>query len=121
MTSHQLEAVGLLMQLRGREDGASMHEVARMQGCALSTATALADRLIRQGLADRTADVDDRRVVKIVPTDRARALLEKFVESRRQIAVSALQSLSDEEAATLITLLRKLAMAQAEEKELAHG
>ena len=108
VTAHQMEALGLLMQLRGKDGGASMQEVARMQGCALSTATALVDRLIRQGLAERSADVEDRRVVKIVPTERARELLEMFLESRRRIALLALEPLDDDEAATLIRLLRKM-------------
>ena len=131
VTTHQLEALGLLLQLRGHEGGASMQEVARMQGCALSTATALADRLIKQGLAERTADAEDRRVVKIAPTARARSLLEKFIESRRQIALGALEPLDDDEAAALVSLLRKVAtagedgcarftMKQAESEEAAH-
>jgi DNA-binding MarR family transcriptional regulator len=109
VTPHQLEAVGLLFQLRAQEGGATMHEVARMQGCALSTATALIDRLIKQGLAARTTGVDDRRVVKITPTDRARRLLETFIESRRRIALSALEPLGDEELDTLVRLVRKVA------------
>jgi DNA-binding MarR family transcriptional regulator len=109
------------MQLRGHSDGASMQEVARMQGCALSTATALADRLIGHGLAERTADAEDRRVVKIVPTDRARDLMEKFIASRRQIALAALSPLDDDEAAALIRLLRKMAWADVEIDEVAHG
>jgi DNA-binding MarR family transcriptional regulator len=114
VTTHQLEALGLLLQLRGHEGGATMHEVAQMQGCALSTATALADRLIRQGLAARAADAEDRRVVKIVPTARARALLEKFIASRRVAALAAIEPLSDEEAAMLVDLLRKMAGSQPE-------
>ncbi len=121
VTSHQLEALGLLMQLRGHEGGASMQEVARIQGCALSTATALADRLIRQGLADRVSDVDDRRVVKIVPTARAVAMLETFAESRLEIALSVLSPLSDDEAVTLIDLLQKLALHEPDAKEGTHG
>jgi len=120
VTTHQLEALGLLMQLRDREGGASMQEVARMQGCALSTATALADRLIRQGLAERAADVDDRRVVKIRPTERAGELLQKFLDSRRQIAMAALAPLNDHDAETLIRLLRQVA-SEDEAQEVAHG
>jgi DNA-binding MarR family transcriptional regulator len=120
VTTHQLEALGLLMQLRGTEGGASMQEVARMQGCALSTATALADRLIGHGLAERATDLDDRRVVKIRPTARAAELLQRFLDSRRQIALAALAPLSDEDAATLIRLLRQVASA-GESLEVAHG
>ncbi|HKR99511.1 MAG TPA: MarR family transcriptional regulator [Candidatus Dormibacteraeota bacterium] len=120
VTTHQLEALGLLMQLRGTEGGATMQEVARIQGCALSTATALADRLIGHGLAERVTDLEDRRVVKIRPTDRAGELLQKFFDSRRQIALAALSPLSDEEAATLIRLLRQVASG-GDSMEVAHG
>jgi DNA-binding MarR family transcriptional regulator len=121
VTSHQLEALGVLMQLRGHSGGATMQQVARMQGCALSTATALADRLIKQGLVERTADAEDRRVVKVVPTARAATLLEKFLESRTQIALAALAGLDDDEVATLVALLRKVTLDESHPEEVAHG
>lgn len=121
VTPLQLEAVGLLLQLRDHARGASMHEVARMHGCALSTATSLADRLIRQGLAERIGDVDDRRVVKIVPTERGVELLEKFLESRRRLVLDALAPLDDDEVAKLVTLLGKVANAGIGREEVTRG
>jgi len=120
-TPHQLEALGLLHRLDGRAAGATMQEVARAQGCALSTATALVDRLIKQGLAERAPDAGDRRVVKILPTERARELLEKFVESRRRVALAALAGLDDDDARELIRLLRMVTMHEPAGAEVAHG
>src|SRR5581483_234901 len=62
-TPHQLEALSLVA---GTDSGLTMNEIARHQNCALSTATALVDRLERQALVERRDDPDDRRVVRIV-------------------------------------------------------
>jgi DNA-binding MarR family transcriptional regulator len=116
VTQHQMEALHLLhLALAGGESGvgATMNELARKQGCALSTATALADRLLRQGLAERIADPDDRRVVRIAPTPRGEQLCARFAEAKRDIAVEAMSRLSDDEAATLIDLLRKILVVEA--------
>jgi len=106
VTVHQLEA---LRQLCCRDGGMTMAEMAAAQGIGLSSATALADRLLRQGLAQRTSDPGDRRVVRLVPTDAARQLVERFAAAKRRTAVHALDSLDDDEAATLLALLGKIA------------
>ena len=86
-----------------------MAELAQAQRIGLSSATALADRLLRQGLAQRTSDPGDRRVVRLVPTDSALQLVERFAAAKRRTAVHALDSLDDAEAATLLALLGKIA------------
>lgn len=111
-TTHQLEALHLLhLTVAAADDrtGATMNELARRQGCALSTATALADRLLRQGLAERIQDTADRRVVRIAPTVKGEELCARFAEVRRDLALRAVAALSDEEMATLIGLMRKVA------------
>jgi len=106
VTVHQLEA---LRQLCCGDGGLTMAELAAAQGIGLSSATALADRLLRQGLAQRTSDPADRRVVRLVPTDAARQLVRRFAAAKRRTAVHALESLDDAEAATLLALLGKIA------------
>lgn len=105
VTVHQLEALRQLC----RDGGMTMAELAQAQGIGLSSATALADRLLRQGLAQRTSDARDRRVVRLVPTDSALQLVERFAAAKRRTALHALDSLDDGEAATLIALLGKIA------------
>ena len=106
VTVHQLEA---LRQLCCRDGGMTMAELAQSQNIGLSSATALADRLLRQGLAQRTSDAHDRRVVRLLPTDAARQLVERFAAAKRRTALDALCALDDGEAATLLELLGKIA------------
>ena len=105
VTVHQLEALRHLC----RCGGMTMAELAGVQGIGLSSATALADRLLRQGLAQRTSDPNDRRVVRLVPTDGARQLVDRFAAAKRRTALDALTALDDDEAATLLALLSKIA------------
>jgi DNA-binding MarR family transcriptional regulator len=105
VTLHQLEALRHLC-CRG---GMTMAELAQVQGIGLSSATALADRLLRQGLAQRTSDPGDRRVVRLVPTDAAVQLVDRFAAAKRRTAMRALEALSDAEASTLLTLVAKIA------------
>jgi DNA-binding MarR family transcriptional regulator len=111
VTVHQLEALGQLV----RCGGMTMAELAQAQAIGLSSATALADRLLRQGLAQRTSDPTDRRVVRLVPTDAATRLVERFADAKRRAAVRALSALNDDEASQLYALLEKIADAPAAE------
>jgi DNA-binding MarR family transcriptional regulator len=111
VTVHQLEA---LCHLRA-SGGLTMHELAEKQSIGLSSATALADRLLRQGLAQRTSDPADRRVVRLVPTEAACDLVHRFVAVKRRVALHALDALDDTELLELQRLLDKIAEANAAE------
>ncbi|MGC1184935.1 MAG: MarR family transcriptional regulator [Candidatus Dormiibacterota bacterium] len=63
VTPHQLEALGRLPP-----EGITMREFAAAVGISGAAATALATRMIRQGLARRRYDETDRRTVWLVPT-----------------------------------------------------
>jgi len=106
VTFHQLE---VLMCLASRGGGVTMNDLARAQNVSLSSCTALADRLIRQGLAERQPDPNDRRVVRLAPTERALVFVERFREAKRSGALAALSALDDDEAVTLVNLVRKMA------------
>lgn len=106
VTFHQLEA---LLCLASRGGGVTMNDLARAQNVSLSSCTALADRLIRQGLVERGQDASDRRVVRLVPTERALVLVERFRAAKRSGALAALSALDDDEVVTLVTLVRKMA------------
>ena len=109
-TAHQLEALHVLQHTRARGDaGVTMNELARLQGCALSTASALADRLLREGLVERVADESDRRVVRLVLTEKGEASCEEFRQVKRTVTLETLSELSVEDMETLAVLLRKIA------------
>ena len=109
-TAHQLEALHVLQHTRARGDaGVTMNELARLQGCALSTASALADRMLREGLVERVADESDRRVVRLVPTDKGEASCEEFRQVKRSVTLQTLSELSVDDMKALAALLQKIA------------
>ena len=93
------------------DEGISMRQLARRLGCDNSYVTPLVDALERRGLAVRPPHPSDRRVKVIVLTDTGRELA-----GRVQLADStpppAFARLSDGEAETLRSLLRKLRPAE---------
>jgi DNA-binding MarR family transcriptional regulator len=117
VTVHQVEA---LTHLIG-SGGLTMNELAQKQAIGLSSATALADRLLRQGLAQRTSDPGDRRVVRLVPTDTATELVQRYTESKRRSALRALEALDDDELVTLHRLLSKMTAEPGDGAENARG
>jgi DNA-binding MarR family transcriptional regulator len=108
VTSYQLEALVWLMSSPG---GIPMNDLARAQGVGLSSGTALADRLVRHGLAVRSSDPADRRVVRLAATDRAKSIVERFQAERRTQLMELLAALDDQELATLIGLMQTMAQA----------
>jgi DNA-binding MarR family transcriptional regulator len=108
VTPHQLEALHVLLQTsEGGAAGLTMNELARLQGCALSSASALVDRLLREGLVDRVSDAADRRVVRVVPTAKGDAFCTQFAKVKRGVALQMVCQLSGREMEMLIALLRK--------------
>ncbi len=105
VTVHQLEALCSLIDT----GGVTMAQLAEKQAIGLSSATALADRLLRQGLAQRTSDPADRRIVRLVPTDTARELVQRFLEAKRRSALRALSVLDDDELLDMQRIICKLA------------
>jgi DNA-binding MarR family transcriptional regulator len=70
------------------------------------------DRLEEAGLVERLPDADDRRSLIVQLTDDGLDAINRAVEVRFQHANQALAPLSEEEQATLATLLRKLVSAR---------
>ncbi len=108
VTWHQVGALEQLRAAMSTSAGATMNEIARMQQCALSSASALVDRMIRLGFAERRSDPEDRRIIHIVPTPLGEQMLDRFDEARKAVAVEALASLSDDDLETLVALMAKI-------------
>ena len=76
LTMPQLRVLFLVVSL----DGATMSQIARGARMTLSTTTGVADRLIAQGFVRRADDPEDRRVVWLIPTEKAVALAERITQ-----------------------------------------
>jgi DNA-binding MarR family transcriptional regulator len=115
ITVHQLEVLRRVLD----DDGMTMHDVAQVLGVGPSSATQLVDRLEQRGLVTRERDTGDRRVQRVVPTERARALGEQFRTRMRIALENVLAGLDEDELRTYVQLAERLAGADAERSR--HG
>ena len=107
ITVHQMEVVRRL--LLGAE--MTMRDVAAAHGIGPSGATQLVDRLERRGLVMRARDDRDRRVQRVVPTDRAKAMARRFRTGMSHAVEERLQVLDDNELRTYVELTERIASA----------
>lgn len=103
VTVHQLEALGCL-----RHNSHTMSELAKDLGVGESAATALTDRLVRQGLVERGSDPKDRRIVRLELSRSGRRLVERLHESTGRKSAAMLEVLSDEQLEHLVDILATL-------------
>lgn len=104
VTPHQLEALGRLPR-----DGTTMREFASAVGISGAAATALANRMIRGGLAERRYDPNDRRTVWLAPTPEALQTLEVVHSWRRQSVAKMLERLDAVQVTSFLEVLSTLA------------
>lgn len=74
--------------------------------------TACLDRLERSGLIQRVPTPNDRRSRSVELTNKGKSLIEQAIETRFNEASEAVNCLTKKERSTLVTLLRKLLLAQ---------
>ncbi|MGH7704985.1 MAG: MarR family winged helix-turn-helix transcriptional regulator [Candidatus Dormibacteria bacterium] len=103
VTPHQLEALSHLPS-----HGISMHEFAESVGISGTAATALADRMIRQGLAQRLYDPGDRRTVRLAPTPMGLETSDDLREWRRRSVIEMLERLDPEQVSGFLEALSTL-------------
>ena len=98
LTSAQIKA---LTSFHGVEEY-TMSDLSQNLGVTLPTTTSMINRLIQFGFIERKRDNNDRRVVKVKPTVRGRAILRKLMEERRIALELLLQALNNEELRTFL-------------------
>ncbi|MCC6777447.1 MAG: winged helix-turn-helix transcriptional regulator [Hyphomicrobiales bacterium] len=95
-----------------------MRQLVRLSGQSRATVSALATGLVRQGLLRREALPGDKRVVRLAMTPRGGRLFDAaFSVFNRQERFWA-ESLSREERASLVGLLRKMVLARWEDERV---
>lgn len=103
VTLHQLSVLREL-----RHGPVSMRELAKTVGVSESAATATADRLVRQGLAERQSDPTDRRVVRLAQSERGARITEAAERQANRKTKAILSVLSDEQLSQLIDIFETL-------------
>lgn len=105
VTPHQLEALGRLPP-----EGITMHEFAEAVGISGAAATALANRMIRQGLAKRSYDPSDRRTVWLAPTTKGLETAEAVQAWRRRSVAQMVERLDAAQVTAFLEVLSALAL-----------
>lgn len=106
VTIHQLTALGLL-----KEAPITMRELAKELGVSESAATAVGERLVRQGLVERLSDPSDRRLVRLGLSKSGRRLMERIHQSACAKTAQLVSVLSDAQLTQLVDILETLAEA----------
>jgi DNA-binding MarR family transcriptional regulator len=102
-----------------RETNPTMGELSQELAVSLPTATRMVDWFVENGYAQRLPDAGDRRIVRVAQTDKGRKLHESIEGHVAQLIQSIVGCLTEEEQITLLTLLRKMALASSE--DIRHG
>jgi DNA-binding MarR family transcriptional regulator len=115
-TGLSFSQLNVLMRLyHGGNSGVS--EIGEQMGVTSAAASQAIDRLVLQGLIERTEDPTDRRAKRLALTPKGLALLERGIEARSRWIEGLTDALTPEQQSLTIvalTLLTKLARATKE-------
>ncbi len=89
LTMPQLKALMCVAHNNGAPSG----QIARRLGVGLSTITGIVDRLAEQDLVIRQEDPEDRRITRVRPTPRGRALVDELMAYRNEVITTLLSRL----------------------------
>ena len=103
----QMDALDVII-LEGQN---TMGEIAERLRIDPSTATRAVQRLIKDGLAERTTDETDARVVTVTPTERGRKIHADVVQRRREVLIDIMAKFPPEERTALADTLEKFVAA----------
>jgi DNA-binding MarR family transcriptional regulator len=98
LTMSQFKALMCTVKTEG---GATSGQIAHYLGVGLSTITGIVDRLAEQELVTRREDPEDRRITRIQPTPRAKALVDDLLRYRNEVLTELLSRLDPEQLATV--------------------
>jgi len=111
VTIHQLTALGHL-----KSGSVTMRELAKDLDVSESSATAVTDRLVRQGLVERQSDPTDRRVVRLALSPAGSTLVGRLDEAAATKMGEVLAALTDTQLEQLIDILETLAVSPASDR-----
>jgi DNA-binding MarR family transcriptional regulator len=98
----------LVLEVLWERDGLSPGELAARLHVSTPTIVNTASRMVKDGLISRRPDADDRRLVRLYLTDKARAAQAPIAAARQQLADHALATLTADERDALAVALQKI-------------
>jgi DNA-binding MarR family transcriptional regulator len=104
-----------LIDLVGQRESCIMREIADHLHVAVSTVTALVDKLERKEVVTRQRTDEDRRTIRVVLTKSGNKLFQSHVEELLKLCRGVLRSLDDDEQVVYLSLARKIATNSAQQ------
>ena len=102
--------VNVLMRLY-HDSKSGVSEIGEQMGVTSAAASQAIDRLVQQGLIERTEDPQDRRAKRLALTSKGRALVEQGIETRSQWIEGLTHALTPEQKNMIIAALTLLTAA----------
>ena len=104
MTPTQWAALAKLAERRE----CSQNLLGRLVSMDVATVKGVVDRLVRRGLAETSADPDDRRRIVVRLTGEGQEFYEREAATARQVTDDTLEPLTEREREQLLGLLRRM-------------
>ncbi len=115
-TGLSFSQLNVLMRLyHGGNSGVS--EIGEQMGVTSAAASQAIDRLVLQGLIERTEDPIDRRAKRLALTPKGRTLIEKGVDARSQWVEDLTDAFTPEQQSMIVSALALLTEASRATKE----
>jgi DNA-binding MarR family transcriptional regulator len=109
-TKLSMPQIALLIRLNGKRR-CGVTELGEEFGVSGAAASQMVDRLVQLGLLERVEDVDDRRVRRLLLTQKGRAIVERNFEARQGWIKSFCSTIRPELAHDAAHILRELVAA----------
>ena len=101
-------AQGRILFVLWQEDHLAIHELSKKTSLAKTSLTGMLDRMEEKGYLKRVFDPQDRREIRIVLTEKSRALYDRFQTVSAQMGDVFYQGFSPEEIAQLDNTLWRI-------------
>jgi DNA-binding MarR family transcriptional regulator len=106
----------ILVLLSENKEPITMSELSSTLNVPMSTATRIVDGLVKNGMAERVHDPNDRRIVRVGMSKTGREIYEMGMSYNKQRIVKLLKDFTAEEQEELLRLMNKLFDALLKEK-----
>jgi DNA-binding MarR family transcriptional regulator len=110
-------AQGRILYVLWQEDNLPIVELSRRTALAKTTLTSMLDRMETSGFLLRSYDKADRRIIRIVLTDKAKALSSKYEEVSDEMIKLFYKDFTESEIEVFETFLKRILQNLAEVKE----
>ncbi len=99
----------LALEVISSEEGLMMSELGKRLDISMSTATGIIDRLIEKNLVKRERNGGDRRIVRVVLTNKGKKTDKEYQTQKKELFSKMLGALDHGEQEELIKILEKIA------------